>query len=271
MMVRECFKNLREEFNGIIRTDFEYLFCETLGINREDIYLSDFSLYDSRINSLRKNLVARMQGKPVEYILGKAVFMGFVFDIEEGIFIPKNSTETLLEKILTGTDGAGSLLDVGCGCGAIAVSVSLLKNLPATAVDTNARALKFTERNAEKLGARVTTLESDIFENVSGKFDIIASNPPYVGTGEKLDREVLCQNPKALFAGDEGMDCIKKIARDAGDYLNPGGRLFLEVGYDQSAAVRKMLEDYGYGAVKIYNDLSGIPRVLEAQLPKNGK
>lgn len=271
MTARECFGNLREEFNGILKTDFEYLFYETLGINREDIYLSDFSLYDSRINSLRKNLVARMKGKPVEYILGKAVFMGFVFDIEEGIFIPKNSTETLLEKILDRADGAGSLLDVCCGCGAIAISVSLLKKMKTTAVDIDPRALEITKRNAKNLGARVTTFESDIFKNVSGKFDIIAGNPPYVGSMEKLDREVLFQNPKTLFAGDEGMDCIKRIAREAGDYLNLGGWLFLEVGYDQSAAVKKMLEDYGYGAVKIYNDLSGIPRVLEAQPLKNGK
>ena len=129
MTVKECFRNLREEFNEILRTDFEYLFCETLGVKRKDIYLSDFSLYDSRINSLRENLVARMQGKPVEYILGKAVFMGIVFDIEEGIFIPKNSTETLLVKILDRVGGAGSLLDIGCGCGAIAISVSLLKKM----------------------------------------------------------------------------------------------------------------------------------------------
>ncbi|MFH1353129.1 MAG: peptide chain release factor N(5)-glutamine methyltransferase [bacterium] len=265
MRVKECFKNLRGEFKGISEEDFEHIFNRTLGIEYGLGYFSENKIKAAERRKLLNNLKLRHAGAPVEYILGQAEFFGMIFDIEDGIFIPKNSTETLLEKILDVTGGASSLLDIGCGCGVIAVSVSLLANLEALAVDIDARALEITKRNADKLGARVITVKSDIFENVSGKFDIIASNPPYVASLEKLDRDVLRQRPQSLFAGAEGLDCIRSIVLQAGDYLKPRGRLFLEIGYDQNAPVRKLLEDCGYADIKFYNDLAGIPRVAEAQ------
>jgi len=268
MRVKECFSALRGGFPEISKEDFEHIFNRTLGIDYGRGYFSESKIKETDRKRLLKNLQLSQTGVPVEYILGQADFFGMTFDIENGIFIPKNSTETLLEKILDAATEAGSLLDIGCGCGAIAVSVSRLKNLTATAVDIDERALEITKRNVKKLGGRVIAIQSDVFENISGKFDIIASNPPYVATGEKLDRGVLMQSQQSLFAGVDGMDCIRRIVLQAGDYLNPLGRLFLEIGYDQAAAVRKLLEDCGYADINLYDDLEGIARVATAQ---NGK
>ena len=263
--VRECYFTLRRKFRDISNEEFDAIFNGTLNLKYGQGPISEERECAGGFEKVRMNLEERRSGRAVEYIFGKARFMGFDFDIEEGLHIPKNSTETLVEKTLEGAVKCSTALDLCCGCGNIAISIALMADIKTMASDIDKKAVCAARLNAKRLNAQVEVIESDLFENIKGRFDIIVSNPPYVEDGQVLDNAVLGCGAKSLYAGPDGLDIIRKIILSAKKYLSPGGSIFLEIGFGQAWKVMDILKRANFREVAVHRDLSGIERVVEAK------
>jgi release factor glutamine methyltransferase len=212
-----------------------------------------------------EGLLQRREGQePLAYILGRREFYGREFRVRPGVLIPRQDTEILLEAALEATD-AKRALDIGAGSGILAISLKLERPaMDVTGVDVSPQALEIAAENAEALGADIRLLRSDGFSELEGvKFDLIVSNPPYIADSEELMGEVRQYEPaQALFSGPTGLEFYERLARESGEYLAPGGRLLLEVGHTQAAAVRALFEAEGWRWRETRKDLSGIERVV---------
>jgi len=264
LRVGEIYKDLRSTYPRLSPEEFDTLFNSSLNLPYGEAVFSEKRVSPASRDKLSEIFLRRSSGTAVEYITGFAEFMGLTFEIADGVFIPKNSTETLVEKLLENSSAGMLMLDVGCGSGNIAVAAAKFGNLSVTACDINPAAVSLARKNAQKLRADIKALRSDLFSEIKGKFDIIASNPPYIKEGAPLDKAVLSQPEESLFSGADGLDCIRKIAARSRAYLKKGGRLFLEIGHCQSAPVKETLFINGWKNIKFYKDLSGITRVAEA-------
>lgn len=222
-------------------------------------------------------LARRLAGEPVQYVTGTAWFYGLPFRVDARVLIPRFDTENLVEAALgfLKTRGrAAEALDVCTGSGAIGLSLAaLLPGLRVTLTDLSEDALAVARLNAEALGvsARAELLLGDLFAPVAGRtFDVICVNPPYIPTGELagLQREVQSEPVLALDGGADGLDLYRRIAREAGERLVPGGRVYLEVGIGQARTVLDWLSAALHAAERgIIHDLNGIERVVWAEKP----
>jgi release factor glutamine methyltransferase len=238
-------------------------------------------------------LQRRAKGEPTQHLTGKQEFWGLEFEVTPDVLIPRPETEHLIEvaldRLALGELRAGrpqrltgrglTLVDIGTGCGCIAIS--LAKELPDATVyatDISAVALVVASRNAARLGFadRIQFLESNLLEGFSPlatrhsplSFDLIVSNPPYVGrrAAETLAREVREHEPAvALYGGEEGYEFYDELIAQSQEFLKPGGLLVLELGHDSLPAVQPLLESRQWTNLGVTNDLAGIPRVLAAQ------
>ncbi|MEO8098946.1 MAG: peptide chain release factor N(5)-glutamine methyltransferase [Acidobacteriota bacterium] len=212
----------------------------------------------------------RTKGKPTQYITGKQEFYGRDFRVTPDVLIPRPETEHLIEAALevpAESIPAKSILDMGTGSGAIAVTLALELNTPVTACDISAPALRIAAANARTLNAPVHFVHCNWGAPFSSQtFDLIVSNPPYVGRHEQLPIEVRDHEPgAALWADDDGLAAYRQLIPDALRLLRSGGRLILEIGSTQAAAVSAMLS--ACSAVEIRKDLAGLPRVVIARRP----
>jgi len=215
----------------------------------------------------------RRNGECVAYILGRKEFRGLDFVVNPHVLIPRPDTETLVEAALECSDqkhGILSLLDLCTGSGAVAVS---LKNerpfLRVSASDISPEALETARRNAARLlhgSDEVRFIRSDLFENISGRFDIITANPPYIPTGELsgLAPEVRGEPMLALDGGVDGLELTGLIISQAPEHILPGGAILLEAAPEQMPAIRSLLETNGFGGIRIRRDLAGRDRVIAA-------
>jgi release factor glutamine methyltransferase len=212
----------------------------------------------------------RCKGEPIQYITGEAEFYGLPFWVTPDVLIPRPETEHLVERALALAAGFRSprILDVGTGSGAIAVALAhTLPHAQITAIDISRPALEIARKNAGRNGVsgRIWFRESDLLASEEGdKFEIVVSNPPYVPTVDRdsLSVEVREHEPAlALFAGKDGLDVYRRLIPEAFAVLEPGGFLALEIGFGQSAAVGRLLEDAGFERIEFADDLQGIPRV----------
>lgn len=206
----------------------------------------------------------RLRGEPVAYILGEREFFGHLFRVTRDTLIPRPDTELLVELALKHAAEHASVLDMGTGSGAIAISIALArKDLRVAALDSSQAALDVATANAKALGAEnVRFLKSDWFSDMEGeKFDVIASNPPYVKVGDPHLKDLGFEPGSALVSGSDGLDDIRRIVAEARVHLNPGGWLMLEHGHEQAEGVRRLLDDAGYLDVSSSEDISGIERV----------
>lgn len=211
----------------------------------------------------------RRSGEPVAYILGKREFHGLEFAVTPAVLIPRHETELLVDLALAsgmcGTSGARSVLDLGTGSGALAIAIK--RGLPyarMVALEASAAALAVARRNAVKLAAEVEFRHGRWFDAVVGeRFDLVVSNPPYVAEGDPhlAQGDVRFEPREALVSGADGLDAIRVIAREAPAHLNAGGRLYVEHGAGQDAAVRALLVAAGLEDVATWPDLAGIARV----------
>jgi release factor glutamine methyltransferase len=226
-------------------------------------------------------LVARRKGgEPVAYLLGYREFYGREFAVSPAVLIPRPETELLVDIVLGKEVGAGAtakstakravkkaprILDLGTGSGCIAITLALeIPSAQVSAVDASATALSVARKNAARLEASLRLLQSDWFDRLEDeKFDLIVANPPYVAEADAhLAVGDLRHEPRlALASGADGLDAIRRIVADAPAHLAPGGRLLLEHGCDQGAAVRDLLESAGLACVEQHRDLSAIVRV----------
>lgn len=211
----------------------------------------------------------RCRREPLQYILGTAQFMGVTLRAEPGALIPRNDTETLCEQALARMQGRERVLDLCTGTGALAIAIALqFPGAQVTAADISADALAVARRNIADTGARVTLRQGDLFAAVAGeRFDIIVSNPPYITAEEMADLqpEVRREPALALYGGLDGLDFYRRIAREAPDYLSPGGWLLLEIGSAQAEAVSALLAKR-FEALAVYPDMQGLPRAVAARL-----
>ncbi len=213
-------------------------------------------------------------GAPIQQILGKAFFMGDVFEVTEDTLIPRPETEILVREAikLIKENNFIKALDIGTGSGCIAIEIA--KNVPdieVLSVDISQNAIKIAEKNAFNIGVlgRVSFLESDIFSKINEKFDLIISNPPYIPLSEKvnLQPEVRDFEPhSALFTEDkEGISFYKKIIEKSSKYLNENGYIAFELGINQADMVKDLFIKNNFHEVKIIKDLDNIERVILAK------
>ena len=206
--------------------------------------------------------------KPAQYILGYEDFHGLRFQVDERVLIPRPETEELVDLILVENRSTElKVLDIGTGSGAI--SVSLKKKRPmwqVTASDLSVDALVLSRENAKLNQVDISFIQSDVFENISGSFDIIVSNPPYISENDKdeVGLNVLTSEPKmALFADEDGLAIYRQIIEDADKYLNPQGKLYFEIGYKQGEDLRKLFSlHFPDKRVRVLKDQFGQDRMV---------
>lgn len=222
----------------------------------------------------------RAQHIPLQHLTHQGYFMGYEFFVNENVLVPRQDTEVLVEEALSliKEKEVPQILDMCTGSGCILLSILLEReDALGTGVDLSEKALSVTEKNRETyhLETRAELIKSDMFQSgyFEGKkesFDIIVSNPPYIPTEEieKLHAEVRFHDPfMALDGKEDGLYFYRIIAKNAGEYLKPGGFLACEIGCDQGEDVKKMFESCGFSDVKVIKDLAGLDRVVSGKLP----
>ena len=215
-------------------------------------------------------LQRRLQGEPVAYITGRKDFFGLTLAVDARVLDPRPDTEILVEWALEllPPGPTGRVLDLGTGSGAVALA--LQHQRPAaqvTAVDASVDALAVASANAQRLNLPVKCVLSHWMDAVTGPFDLIVSNPPYVAEGDPHLAALTHEPVQALTSGPDGLDDIRQIIAQAPNRLAPGGWLLLEHGWDQAAPVQALLRRAGFEEVQSRRDLGGIERCTGARLP----
>ncbi len=210
-------------------------------------------------------LSRRQRGEPVAYIIGEREFYGLSLHVTPEVLIPRPETEMLVELAIERLPPNGCLLDVGTGSGAIAIAVALQRpDAQVVACDISPGALAVARANAERHGANVKFVESDGLTGLQGQsFDVIASNPPYIAEGDPhlAEGDLRFEPAIALHCGRDGLDMIRRLARDARAALRPDGWLLCEHGHDQGEACIALWRAAGFSAVEDLRDLAAIGRV----------
>jgi release factor glutamine methyltransferase len=258
------------------RLNAELLLAGTLALKRLDLYLQfDRPLTPEELDAFRERLRRRARREPLQYIDGSAAFRDLVLRVDRGVLIPRPETEVLVREVLEWSRGREGLhvVDVGTGSGAIALALATEGEFArVVATEASADALRVAADNVRTVSPTlaVELRQGDLLAPVRGEgFDIVVSNPPYVGEdeAESLDPEVRAWEPaQALFAGPDGLDVISRLIPEAADALRPGGLLALEIGWTQGAAVTRLIEaGAGFGPPRVRPDLAGRDRVVLAE------
>lgn len=212
--------------------------------------------------------VRRLAGEPLAYLLGEKEFYGRRFAVSPDVLVPRPETETLVQQALDRLRArpAAHVLDLGTGSGCIAITLAL-ESPPARvlAVDRSAAALAVAAANARRLGAAVEFRRSDWFDAVTGRFDLIVGNPPYVAAADPHLPALRHEPRQALVAGADGLDDLRRIVAAAPAHLQAGGWLIVEHGHDQAADVRALYAQAGFVEIETACDLAGVPRVCSGR------
>jgi release factor glutamine methyltransferase len=267
--IREVLNWTRGYFEdaGIVqpRLEAEILLAHALDVDRLHLYLApDKPLTGDERLRYRNVVKQRRSGTPLQHVIGEVSFYGLRFRVDRQTLIPRAETEELLDQVLkrASRDRVVRCLDLGTGTGVIAVCMArYLPLAQITAVDISPDALQVARQNAKlnDVEDRICFVESSWFANVEGTFDFIASNPPYIRSSEleNLPREVRDHEPPvALDGGADGLDSIRAIAANLRTFLRPGGVVLMEIGHDQGARVKSILEDVGLVQVSIELDMA---------------
>ena len=241
---------------------------------KDEILNPDFQVGNDALQRLDKAIVERLNGKPVYRIIGKREFYGIEFHLSADTLEPRDDTEALVDLVLpeirsiADRYGEAKIVDMGTGTGAIAIALlANVDGLKATAVDISDDALKTASLNAEnaRVADRFSSLKSDWFSGLSGKFDMIISNPPYIPESEisTLATEVKKYDPlRALSGGKDGLQFYRKLAEESRLFLKPHGMIAVEIGKSQEKDVIALFSENGFELKKTRKDLNGILRAL---------
>ncbi|MCB9591752.1 MAG: peptide chain release factor N(5)-glutamine methyltransferase [Sandaracinaceae bacterium] len=254
------------------RLDAELLVSEALSIDRVRMYMDlDRPLDDAERGAIRELVRRRRQREPVAYILGRREFWSRSFDVGPAVLVPRPDTEALVERALELLpEGAtGRVLDLCTGSGAIGVTLAAERpGLRVELADLSPEALAVALANAAKHGVEVVGVQGDLFTPVTGRFALIACNPPYVTTAElaELSPEVRRHEPTmALVSGPTGFEIHDRLVRDAGEHLDDGGTILVEVGAGQAEELaRRFAAAPWVSSARTHRDLGGVERVVEA-------
>ena len=250
--------------------DARILTAYTLGTSISELSLKiDEQVSEQIIYELEKLILRRIDREPIAKILGRREFWGRSFSINENVLDPRSDTETLIDFVIE--KPVKSVLELGTGSGVIAVTLACeWKEVHVTAIDISEDALLLAKLNAEKFNVqnKIDFLKSDWFERVKGPFDLIISNPPYIGLIEQdeISAEVIKYDPKiSLFAGIDGLDAYRRIIPNLPKFLSPDCFAVLEIGASQGNQVKNMMNAVGFVDAKIVKDLSGKDRLVAAK------
>lgn len=206
--------------------------------------------------------------RPAQYIIGSAEFHGHSFKVDERVLIPRPETEELVDLILSENPNTNiKVLDIGTGSGAIALSLAIDRdNWQVTASDISSNALELAQENTEVIDVAIDFVQSDCFQEITGKYDIIVSNPPYISETdrEEVGLNVLTSEPHlALFAVEDGYAVYRKIAENAQKHLTEKGKIYLEIGYKQGEYVKKLFESaFPKMRIRVLQDQFGKDRMV---------
>lgn len=256
------------------RLTAELLIAHTLSVPREYLYVHDDRiLTDVEQQALEDHLYDRISGVPLQYIVGRQEFYGRYFQVTPDVLIPRPETEYIVEAVLEihaaeGRQRSADIFDVGTGSGCIAVTLALeLPQARVLASDVSFDAVRIAQQNARQLGATVGFACVDVLDAVSGSYDFIVSNPPYVRRDEmtNLQREVREHEPHvALFSPEDELAIYRRLVFGAEQMLRPGGHLLLEIGLRMEEGVLGLFGS-AWSKLPTKNDLQGIPRTILAR------
>ena len=266
MTIKEAFNLAKQNMDSIeARVLIKYI------LNKNEINIianENIELSNENKKQLLESIEKIKKGYPLQYITHYQKFMGIKFEVNENVLIPQPDTEVLVEKTIKivqkcypKEDNRNiKILDLCTGSGAIAIS--LKKYLPSVQVfasDISKKALEIAKTNAKKNDVQIKLIESNMFENINEKFDIVVSNPPYIKTDEitKLSNQVQNEPRLALDGGKDGLDFYRIIQKNIKNYLYENGMLLMEIGYDQGQAVASMFKNS-----KLVKDYAGKDRVI---------
>ena len=266
-------KILKENNFETYSLDVEVLLMNVTGFSKIQLYLNtDYTLKTEEYEKFKKFFNRRLKNEPIAYIIEKCEFMGMNFLLNNHTLIPRPDTEILVEKAIEiiNKNNFNNALDIGTGSGAIAISLAKYCNINVTALDINDKAIEMAKKNANINKVKnIEFIQSDIFEKINNKYDIIVSNPPYIKTQDikTLEKNVKNYEPiLALDGGKSGLIFYEKITNNAIKYLNKNGYLMFEIGYDQAEDVKNIMENNNFYNTTVLKDLSGLDRVVFANI-----
>ena len=249
-----------------VKGDVDWLITSLLNLKKEDL-TKDVAVpfgWAARLDKMKERLA---EGEPWQYVVGKTEFYGRTFSVNKDVLIPRQETELVCEQLLKHVGNRSRVLDMCCGSGVIGITVAKECGARVTVADVSNAALKIAKKNVKSNKARVSVVESDMFNQILARYDVIVCNPPYVATDviDTLDDSVKKYEPRlALDGGKDGLKFYRALAETAPAHLYKGGTLVLEIGYDQGDAVRELLDKKF--AVEVLKDYGGNDRIVVAKL-----
>ena len=255
------------------KLDAWYLLEYVTGISRAS-YFGDpkREVPKEQAESYREVILRRAGHIPLQHITGEQEFMGYSFLVNPDVLIPRQDTETLTEEALKFTEPGMKVLDLCTGSGCILISLmKKCHGLTGTGCDISEKALKMARENGRRLQVEASWIQSDLFEQISERFDLIVSNPPYIRTGviEELQEEVRLHDPWiALDGKEDGLYFYRRIIAESTGYIRDNGALMFEIGHDQAEDVVRLMEEAGYTQIRVKKDLAGLDRVVTGRYNK---
>lgn len=263
------------ECNQIESASFEAMCIieHVFGKKLASLLLEKTTASEEQKNTVNNLAYRRINGYPLQYLLGKWEFFGLPFYVGEGVLIPRQDTETLVETVLKiKLSENPKILDLCSGSGCIAVTLALnLKNAEVTAVEISDKAVEYIKKNAKLNDSEINIVMGDVLSGETAKMfsgiDVIVCNPPYLTADDMkaLQREVTFEPETALFGGNDGLDFYRSITKIWRDCLKSGGVLAYEIGMGQESDVKKILEENNFTNIEMTKDLSGIIRVVRGE------
>lgn len=275
------YKTLSEAGIENARLDAGYILEWVLKCSHSELLLHpEREVAEADIKQYSRAIERRSLHEPLQYITGEQEFMGYSFQVNENVLIPRQDTEVLVETVLNSPKAKMQgcecrILDLCCGSGCIGISLwKQMQKRPeiyakplVTLADISKEALQVAGLNKIRLDVEAELIESDLFDKIGGRYDIIVSNPPYIKSQEvgTLMPEVLNHEPRlALDGAEDGLKFYRTITKQAMQYLEDTGYLFFEIGYNQAEDVRNLLADTGFYNITVVKDLAGLNRVIYA-------
>ena len=271
MTYRELYQTGCSQLEGIPDGDLDarLLLEHVCGTARNDLLVhGDREVTCEKQESYLEMIFRRTQRIPLQQITGQQDFMGMTFRVDENVLIPRQDTEILVEEVLRDLHGGSRILDLCTGSGCILISLLRYSNeCVGVGTDISKKALEIARRNALELIPEESYqfLESDLFEKVEGKFDILVSNPPYIASAvvDGLMPEVRDHEPRiALDGREDGLYFYRRILRECPAYLFRGAKVFFEIGYDQAGAVSELMREAGFYEIRVIKDYADLDRVV---------
>lgn len=246
------------------------LLAELIGKNPLELLMNLNEIVpEEKAKLYKEEILALEAGKPLQYVMGYVNFYGNQFYVNENVLIPRFETEELVENTINYINQNYTepvdIIDLGCGSGVIGLTLEKkVSTNSVDLVDISKEALKVTHKNCEKLNSKANIIESDFFTNITKKYDIVISNPPYIKENEEIEEIVKNNEPSlALYAGADGLDCYRKILKTVKKHLKEKSIIAFEIGYTQANDITKIAqEELDNIQIIVKKDLSGKDRML---------